>query len=131
MAGLITIDGSIVMGNLVFKLSEPNRTADLQLGLFTNTSGLSAASHLADITEPGGASYSRITLTDASWVNTSGILTYAATSFTATVAITGTIYGYFLATQGTTPKLFAYEIYAAPFTFSTGDVFKITPTVTL
>lgn len=131
MAGVWATEGKQVAANLVFIHADVNRGTTIQLGLFTNASGLSAASVLSAITEPTGASYSRISLADASWTVTAGLATYAAQTFTASVAITGTIYGYFLATTGTAPKLLAYEIntVAGPIAMNVNDTYTITPSI--
>jgi len=133
MAGVWVTEGKQVAANLVFIHADANRGTTLSLGLFTNSSGLSSASVLSNITEAAGASYARIPLADASWSVTGGVATYAQQTFTATVAITGTIYGYFICTTGSVPKLLAYEINTAagPVTMVIGDTYKITPSITV
>lgn len=132
MAGTFTTDGKIVAANLVFKHVDGNRGTTLNLGLFTNASGLTAASVLADITVPTGDSYAPISLADGTWsISNAGVASYSAQTFTATVAITGSVYGYYLSTTGTTPKLLAYELYGSAITFLTGDTYTVTPNITV
>lgn len=132
MTGITTTDGDIIIANMAFKNADVNRGSSLQLGLFTNASGLSKATVLASITEPTGGSYARKTLADASWTNTNGVATYAIQTFTASAAYTGSVYGYFIATTGTAPKLLAYEIDpVGPYTILTNDTYDITPSITI
>lgn len=129
MAGGVAAEGLVVMGDLVFKGSNADRGTTLQLGLFTNSVNLAALKALAltSITEPTGGSYARKTLTDASWVNTDGVLTYPLQTFTAgSGGYSGQVYGYFIATTGTTPRLLAVEIDpAGPYTMNAGDPYNI------
>jgi hypothetical protein len=128
MAGVLTTDGKVIIANLAFKQSEPNCT-QLYLGLFTNSSGLSSASVLSAITTPSGGGYASIALTNSSWTTTAGLAAYAAQTWTASGAVTGTIYGYYIFTAGTTPKLVGYEINTAagPITMASGDTYAVTP----
>jgi len=130
MTGLITNDGDVVIANMAFVGADANRGSSLQLGLFTNAS-VAKSTELASITEPTGGGYARITLADASWTTTSGIAAYAEQTFTATLSdYTGTIYGYFLATTGATPKLLAIEVDpSGSFTMLQNDTYKITPNI--
>ena len=132
MAGIVPNDGENLIANLIFKNADANRGTDLQLGLFTNTS-LSETSALADITEPTGGSYARITLTDGSWSVTGDTASYALQTFTATGgAYTGSIYGYFIATTGSVPKLLAFEVDSSgPYTMAENDSYDITPNITV
>ena len=132
MAGFIPNGGENIIATYVFKGADANRGSSLELGLFTNAS-VSETTALGDITEPTGGSYARITLTDASWTITNDLVEYALQTFTATgSAYTGSIYGYFIATTGTTPKLLAIEVGAAgPYTMAENDAYDITPKVTV
>jgi hypothetical protein len=132
MAGFIPNEGEALIANLVFKNADVDRGTNLQLGLFTNAS-VSETTALAAITEPTGGSYARKTLTDASWTGSADARSYALQTFTATgSAYTGTIYGYFIATTGTTPRLLAIEVDAAgPYTMAQNDAYDITPTLTV
>ena len=133
MTGLTTTDGATLFSNMAFKGADANRGSSLQLGLFTNASGLTSATVLASITEPTGGAYARITLADASWSVSAGIASYALQTFTATGSgYTGTIYGYFIASTGTTPKLLALEIDpSGSFNMAIGDTYAVTPSVTI
>jgi hypothetical protein len=133
MAGLIPNEGETLIANMIFKNADANRGTSLQLGLFTNSTGVDETIALGSITEPTGGSYARKTLTDASWTVTNDLAEYALQTFTATgSAYTGSIYGYFIATTGTTPKLLAIEIDAAgPYTMAQNDSYDVTPKVTV
>jgi hypothetical protein len=104
----------------------------LELGLFTNTTAPETITE-ATLTEPTGGSYARKALTDASWTVTNDTAAYAAQTFTATgSAYAGSIYGYFIATTGTTPRIIAIEVdNAGPYTMAQNDTYTITPTVTV
>ena len=58
---------------------------------------------------------------------------YAKQTFTATgSAYTGSIYGYFVVTTGTSPKLLALEVDpAGPYTLNQNDSYDVTPNVTV
>ncbi len=117
------------MADLVFKGSNADRGSTLELGLFTNSVNLAAlkALPLTSITEPTGGGYARKALTDASWVNTAGVVTYPLQTFTvASGGYTGQVYGYFIATTGTTPRLLTIEVDpAGPYTLNAGDPYNI------
>ncbi len=132
MAGFIPNDGENLIATLIFKGADANRGSSLALGLFTNAS-VSETTALGAITEPTGGSYARKTLADASWTITNDVASYALQTFTATgSAYTGSIYGYFIATTGTTPKLLALEVDAAgPYTMLENDAYDITPHITV
>lgn len=107
-------EGRVVAANLIFKQSDSNRGSSMELGLFTNSSGLSETSVLADINEPTGGNYARIALDDASWVvDSEGQASYAKQTFNATgSAYSADIYGFFIATKGASPKLFHFQVEA-------------------
>ncbi|MCP4278442.1 MAG: hypothetical protein GY776_00355 [Alteromonas sp.] len=134
MAGVTPNEGETVLLNLLYKNADVNRGSTLELGLFTNSSGLSETSVLANITEPTGAGgYARITLADASWtVSGTTEATYAIQSFTASgAAYSADIYGYFIATTGTTPKLLHFEVNGAgATTIADGDTYQVDLSVT-
>lgn len=133
MAGIVPNEGENVIATMIFKGSDANRGTSLQLGLFTNSAGLSESTTLGSITEPTGGAYARKTLVDSSWTITADLASYALQTFTATgSAYTGAIYGYFIATTGTTPKLLAYEIDPlGPYTLLQNDAYDITPNITI
>ena len=130
MPGNIPAEGENLIANLVYKNADANRGSSLQLGLFTNAS-VSNSTGLAAITEPTGGGYARKTLTDANWTILANVAAYALQTFTATgTAMTGSIYGYFIATTGTVPKLLAYEVDASgPYTLAMGDSYDVTPSL--
>lgn len=120
-----------IMAELVFKQSNVDRGSSLQLGLFTNSSGLSASSVLADITEPTGGGYARITLTDASWtVDANGLAEYVKQTFVASgTPFNLPIYGFFIATTGTSPKLLHFQVESGPATVSVNESYSVTPKI--
>lgn len=105
-------EGQVVIADLIFKQSNADRGTSLELGLFTNTTGLSVTSVLADLVEPTGGSYARKTLADASWTNDAdGTMSYAKQTFNAvSTAFSPDITGFFIATTGTAPKLLHFQI---------------------
>ena len=138
MSAGIANEGAKVIFDLVNKGSSVDRGTDLELGLFTNTDDFATliGLPLSSITEPTGGSYARKTLTDASWDNSaSRMSSYAKQTFTATGgAMTGTIYGFFIATTGTTPRLKAIikpETMNAGITLAEGSSVSYTPKETL
>jgi hypothetical protein len=132
MAGILPNEGEHLVANLLFKNADADRGTDLDIGLFTNTTAPETIT-AATLTEPTGGSYARKTLTDASWTVTNDTASYAAQTFTATgSAYTGSIYGYFIVTKGTTPRIISIEVdNAGPYTMAQNDTYTITPTVTV
>jgi len=132
MAGLIPNDGENLVANMIFKNADANRGTSLQLGLFTNTT-VSETTNLGAITEPTGGSYARKTLTDSSWTVTADLASYALQTFTATgSAYTGSVYGYFVATTGTTPKLLVLELDPlGPYNLLQNDAYDVTLNITV
>ena len=132
MAGLITNDGETLIANMIFKNADVNRGTSLELGLFTNAS-VGETTALGSIVEPSGGTYQRKPLADASWIVTADTASYTLQTFTATgSAFSGSIYGYFIATTGTTPKLLAIEVDpAGPYTMAQNDAYDVTPNITV
>jgi hypothetical protein len=132
MAGILPNEGEHLVANLLFKNADVDRGTNLELGMFTNNS-IGETITEATLTEPTGGGYARKTLTDASWTVTNDVATYAKQTFTATgTAFTGSIYGYFIATTGTTPRIIAIENDpSGPYTISVGGTYDITPTITI
>lgn len=126
-------EGLKVMAELIFKQANADRGSSLELGLFTNSSGLSASSVLADITEPTGGTYARIALTDASWtVDANALAEYAKQTFVAIgSAFSAPIYGFFIATTGTAPKLFHFQVESSSATVSENESYSVTPKIDL
>lgn len=109
MTATITKEGAKVIFDQLNKNVTTDRGTNLDIGLFTNSGDIATLRGLAlsAITEPTGGGYARKTLTDANWDNSVDYTSsYAKQTFTATGgAMTGTIYGVFIATKGTTPRL--------------------------
>jgi len=136
MTAITATEGAKVLFDLINKGSSADRGTNLDIGLFTNTGTIDDIKALAltAITEPTGGGYARKTLTDASWDNSvARISSYAKQSFTATgSAMTGTIYGWFIATKGTTPRLMYVGTFSdAPggFTLSEDSTISYTPKI--
>jgi hypothetical protein len=132
MAGLLPNEGETLVANLLFKNADADRGTNLDIGLFTNSS-VGETITAATLTEPTGGSYARKTLTDASWTVSGDLASYAAQTFTATgSAYTGNIYGYFIVTKGTTPRIIAIEVDSAgPYVMAQNDTYTITPNITV
>jgi hypothetical protein len=132
MAGILPNEGEHLVAQMVLMNVDTDRGTDLELGLFTNTTAPETIT-AATLTEPTGGSYARKTLTDGSWTVTNDTGTYAAQTFTATgSAYAGSIYGYFIVTKGTTPRIIDIEVdNAGPYTMAQNDTYTITPTVTV
>jgi hypothetical protein len=132
MAGFTPNEGEKLIADLIYKRALTDRDADLELGLFTNSS-VAETTALADITEPTGTGYARITLTDASWTGAADVRAYAKQTFTAGAGgWTGSVYGYFIATKGATPRLLHLEVDpSGPYTFAESDTYDVTPSNTV
>ena len=126
MAGVTPNEAETLCLNLIYGNADADRGTNLQLGLFTN-SVLSEASVLGDITEPTGGGYARINLVDGSWVVTGDNATYPQQVFTVTTTdYVGDVYGYFIATTGTTPRLLHYEVDpSGPYDMNVDDTYTI------
>lgn len=131
MAGFLPDEGENFIANLILKKTDTDRGTGLDLGLFTNSS-VSEAITEATITEPTGIGYARKTLTDGSWTVTGDTGSYAQQTFTAGGDWTGDVYGYFIATKGTTPRIIAIEVDPnGPYTIKENDTYKVTPNITV
>lgn len=130
MAGIIPDEGKTLLTNLIFKGGDVNRGTGLELGLFINSS-VNASTTLSSLVEPTGGSYARIQLADANWSLASGFAIYAQHSFQPVgTAYAQPIYGYFIATKGTAPKLLCLELDTnGPYTITTTGLYDITPKV--
>lgn len=131
MAGFLPDEGESLLVDLIVKRILTDRDADLEMGLFTNTSPGETITE-ATITEPTGTGYARITLTDATWTGSGDSRSYTQQTFTGgSGGWTGSIQGYFIATKGTTQRLIVIEVDTnGPYTINENDTYKITPTVT-
>lgn len=132
MAGFLPDEGEAMIASQVMMNVTTDRGTDLEMGLFTDATPSDTITE-ATISEPTGGSYARKTLTDASWTGSADARSYAEQTFTATgSAYSGSVYGYFIATKGTTPRLIAVEIDASgPYTMAENDTYAITPTITI
>ena len=132
MPGFLPDEGEAFVADMVIKNVTTDRGTNLELGLFTNSAPTETITE-ATITEPTGTGYARITLTDASWTGAADARSYAEQTFTGGAGgWTGSVYGYFIATTGTTPRLLAVEIDGnGPYTINENDTYKVTPTITV
>lgn len=132
MAAYLPTEGEYLILDLVLRGVTTNRGLNLQIGLFTNAT-VNKSTTYATITEPTGSGYARKSLTDTSWVLSSSnptIATYPIQTFTATGTWVGNVYGYFIATTGSTPKLLTVEtITGGPFSFLNGKSYSVTPII--
>ena len=136
MAGVTPNEAEHLFAHILFNRTyHVDRDADLKLGLFANTSGLSETSALADITAITGTGSTAKTLTDASWTVTNDTASYAKQTFTAGAGgFSAAVYGYYIYTiaSGGTARLLHYEIDASgPRTMAEGAVYEITPNITV
>lgn len=137
MVGFIPNEGETLRGQMVWARALTDRDADLELGLFTNSSPAESITE-ATITEPTGGGYARKTLTDGSWSdadsNGDRVFSYAQQTFTPSgAAYSGSVQGYFIASisAGGTQRLLAIEVDGnGPYTLNDGDDYNITPRIT-
>lgn len=132
MPGILPNEGETLVANLVFKNADVDRGTDLELLLFTNAS-IDETITAATLTEPTGTGYARINLTDASWVVTNDVASYALQTFTAGAGgWTGSVYGYAIVTKGTTPRIVQIEVDpSGPYTMNDGATYDVTPQITI
>jgi hypothetical protein len=110
MAGICPTEGLEEITLEIINNSTINRGTNLVLGLFLDTS-ISDATTYASLTKPTGGNYQEISLVDANWTGSSGVKTYTKQAFTAIgSAYSGLIYGYYIATTGTSYRLLAIEL---------------------
>ena len=131
MAGFTPTEGEVLITTLISTGSSVDRTTNLKLILFTNTT-ISSSITAASLTRPTWPGYSDITLTDSNWSITGGVGTYPIQTFTATTTAANTFSGYAIITNGATPRILAIELdAAAPVSLSSsGSYYNITPTIT-
>lgn len=129
MAGFTPNEGETLIANILYKRDLVDRDADLELGLFTNTSGIDESLTEATISEPTGGGYARKTLTDASWTVTGDQATYAQQTFTASGGdYSAAVQGYFIATisaGGTKRLLHVEKDPDGPFSITDGDSYNV------
>ena len=130
--GFLPNEGENLIANMAYKRVLTDRDANLELGLFTNSSPGETITE-ATLTEPTGTGYARISLTDASCTVTADTAAWPQQTFTAGAGgWTGSIQGYFIASvaAGGTQRILAIEVDAnGPYTLNAGDTYKITPSV--
>lgn len=128
MAGFTPNEGETLVANIIYGRTLTDRDANLVIGLFTNASPDETITE-ATLTEPSGTGYSRQTLADGSWTITNDTATFPTVTFTTgSGGWTGSVQGYFIATQssGGTPRLLHIEVDASgPYTFTENDTYDI------
>lgn len=133
MAGFVPNEGEALIAELVINRSQTNRDANLELGLFTNSSPGETITE-ATLTEPSGTGYARKDLTDGSWTGSADSRAYAEQTFTGgSGGWSGSVQGYFICSKssGGTQKILAIEVDAnGPYTINENDTYKITPNIT-
>lgn len=104
----------------------------LYLGIYTDASEPAETDGLAEINEPSGNGYARITLSRGTWSITNDYASYAQQTFTASGGNWGNCYGYFIATSSDgSGKLLCVEDFSdGPYNITDGDSIKVTPKVT-
>ena len=125
-AGFTPDEGEKLLGDYVYKAITTDRTANMQLGLFTNASP-GETLVLASVTEPTGTGYAKKTLTDATWNVSADTTTYPQQTFTGGAGgWTGSIQGYFINTNGATQRLLHIEVDGnGPYTINENDTYDI------
>lgn len=125
-AGFTPDEGENLLGNYVYKAITTDRTADMQLGLFTNVAPGETITE-ATITEPTGTGYALKVLTDATWTVTADTTTYPQQTFTGGAGgWTGSIQGYFINTNGAVKRLLHIEVDGnGPYTINENDTYDI------
>lgn len=128
MAGFTPNEGENAIATILYKRDLTDRDANLVIGLFTNVAPDETITE-ATLTEPSGTGYARQVLTDASWTVTNDTATFPTVTFTAGAGgWTGSVQGYFLATQsaGGTQRLLHLEVDPnGPYTFTENDTYDI------
>jgi len=132
MAGFTPNEGETLIAQVIHQRTHIDRAATLELGLFTDAAPGETITE-ATIAEPTGGGYARIVLTDASWSVTGDTADYAQQTFTCTgTDYSANVYGYFIASVGTTQRLLYVEIDASgPYDINVNDTYKITPNITI
>lgn len=130
--GFTPDEGETLNGQIAYQRIHIDRDATLELGLFTNIAPGETITE-ATITEPTGTGYARIVLTDAAWVVTNGVASYAEQTFTGGAGgWAGNVQGYFISTVSSTgvKRLLVIEVDGSgPYTINENDTYKITPNI--
>ena len=110
MPGITPNEGETLIANILYARDLTDRAADLEIGLFTNTT-VDETTGIVDITEPTGGGYARKDLLDGEWSITGGTAEYADKVWTVTgTDYSAPVYGYFIVTKGTTPRLLHIQV---------------------
>jgi hypothetical protein len=135
MAGFCPTEGLEEIAIEVVDRSYTNRTGTLELGLFIDAAPGASITY-ATLNKASGTGSTPKVLVDATWNDTSpGVKTYPPVTFTAgSGGITGTIYGYYVATIPDTgsKKLLCVEVdldVGVPYTMGENDTYEVTPTI--
>lgn len=127
--GLSPNEGETMRGALLLNNTTTDRGTNIDLVLFTNSSGVDETITAAALTQPSGGGYATKLLSDGSWAESpQGQWNYALQQFAFTGAVTGSVYGYALLSKGTTPRIIGIEVDpSGPYTFGNGDTYDVTP----
>lgn len=107
--GFTPNEGENVIALFCYENVTTDRTANLQLGLFTDVE-IGETITEALIVEPTGTGYARITLVDATWVITADTAAFPLQTFTTGAGgWTPQVQGYFINTNGVTQRLMHVE----------------------
>lgn len=124
-----TVGSNAILEMIVNKTAAQN----LSLRLYINNITPADTDTAATYTEAGFPGYSAITLTGASWnAASSESISYGSQqSFTCSGSATDDVYGYYVIQVTSTILLWSERDASAPFAVrNSGDVIKITPTIT-
>jgi len=135
MAGVLPTEGEEWLCDLVLEQAtqaETDRGSTMVICLFTNNINIDDSVIYAGLTQPTSAGgYALTTIPNNTWSGSTGSRTATAITFEATGAdySSDTVYGYFVATDGTNKKVIAVEKDVAPVDINNGDSYTITPTI--
>lgn len=109
MAGITPDEGQDYIAEALYP--QTTSLTSYTIGLFTNvTDDLTQTSEWADVTQPTGGGYSETSLTAGSWsVASGGVATYPTVSWIATDSWDAAVYGYYIRTEETTPRILHFE----------------------
>ena len=124
--GVTTDEGAQLLFERAYNGSSPDWGANLLLGLFKNTSGLSSTSVLADVVPITGGNYAPVVLPDNEWVAAGSILSRAQVLVSATGTPFDGVYGSYIFSTGTTPRLVHFIVSAlAPVAVAAGESYPV------
>lgn len=129
MPGFTPDESETLRGQIILKRDLTDRDADLELVLFTNVAPGETIT-AATLTQPSGAGYAPITLTDADWTESpQGQFNQLVKTFTPSGGNWTGIQGYAVLTKaaGGTPRILAIEVDPdGPITVNDGNDYAIT-----